>query len=501
MKKFIYLIVLTLILGLVLNGCSLLTNVGQVPATEQSGITYLTKGTPGDHDVFTLYAGQNIDVGTVKVWNDSEILYVQYVVDDPWEVTCSHLYVGKTDPINFPSTPGQLPYSPGMKKSPSPNASYDDTTMTYTIPLDEIYEYEFVGKGQGKGLNAIGNQGVEPCDEIYIAAHAKVIRPSEDCWETVWQIGDVETNDCNNGVTLTNYADEFNWSVIGSLGYSSPTPCVRGDNLGIIEPPFDNPFIVGTDIDKFPYNSNESNGYAKDFDVKWTGALPFGGKLVLSWSPGKKGSPPEQKSITIDSLPTFTVGDSSVVVEANDGFMGEFFLVENEIKFGELLGNEHTINFVQTIGNGTFWDWIRLEKPCVQEESAWAVDEDAPHYFGKNWATYFDYTVEYNMVGTWIMDFVWKGAGYDRFIKVINQDDGVIDGYFGIDYPPASSNIYGTIVGTIDCQSVHMFYTNTVDPPYTAEFDGTMSEDGESVSAGTWTDSVGNDGTWTADRE
>ena len=43
MKKLSYLIVLTLILGLVLTGCSLLSNLGQVPATEQSGITYLTK--------------------------------------------------------------------------------------------------------------------------------------------------------------------------------------------------------------------------------------------------------------------------------------------------------------------------------------------------------------------------------------------------------------------------------------------------------------------------
>ncbi|MCJ7790038.1 MAG: hypothetical protein MUP69_07630 [Candidatus Atribacteria bacterium] len=42
MKKLIYLIVLVLILGLVLSGC-LLSNVGQVPATEQSDITYLTK--------------------------------------------------------------------------------------------------------------------------------------------------------------------------------------------------------------------------------------------------------------------------------------------------------------------------------------------------------------------------------------------------------------------------------------------------------------------------
>ena len=45
MKKLIYLIVLTLILGLVLTGC-LLSNVGQVPTSEQGGITYLTKGVP-----------------------------------------------------------------------------------------------------------------------------------------------------------------------------------------------------------------------------------------------------------------------------------------------------------------------------------------------------------------------------------------------------------------------------------------------------------------------
>ena len=44
MKRLYYLIALALILGLVLTGCSLLSNISQVPATEQSGITYLTKG-------------------------------------------------------------------------------------------------------------------------------------------------------------------------------------------------------------------------------------------------------------------------------------------------------------------------------------------------------------------------------------------------------------------------------------------------------------------------
>ena len=43
MKKLSYLIVLVSILGLALTGCTLLSNIGQVPTNEQSGIAYLTK--------------------------------------------------------------------------------------------------------------------------------------------------------------------------------------------------------------------------------------------------------------------------------------------------------------------------------------------------------------------------------------------------------------------------------------------------------------------------
>jgi len=141
--------------------------------------------TEDDPFVTDLMAGQHTDVGEVKVWNDDTNLYVQYVLDDPWVMTGSHLYVGKSDPALFPSTPGQFPYSPDMNKSPSPGASYDEATMTYTIPLDEIYEYTFVGKSQGKGLNTTGEPGVEPCNDVYIAAHADVVQKIEECMDVV----------------------------------------------------------------------------------------------------------------------------------------------------------------------------------------------------------------------------------------------------------------------------------------------------------------------------
>ncbi|MFC2008530.1 hypothetical protein ACFLUT_00540 [Chloroflexota bacterium] len=43
--------------------------------------------------VQTLYAGQNIDVGTVKVWNDEDNLYVKYETTGGWAMTETHLEV------------------------------------------------------------------------------------------------------------------------------------------------------------------------------------------------------------------------------------------------------------------------------------------------------------------------------------------------------------------------------------------------------------------------
>ena len=67
MKKSYYLIVLALILGLVLTGCSLLSNISQVPATDQSGITYLTKAMLSPDDLVGLWS---FDEGMGSTAND-----------------------------------------------------------------------------------------------------------------------------------------------------------------------------------------------------------------------------------------------------------------------------------------------------------------------------------------------------------------------------------------------------------------------------------------------
>jgi len=131
MKKSYYLIVLVLILGLALTGCSLLSDISQVPATEQSGIPYLTKHTEGNPYVTKLLAGQTIDVGDVEVWNDGDYLYVKYVVDAAyWCLTETHLHVA--------TSLGGIP----QKKGNPPPGKFDYkgehdcvTDYTYEIPL------------------------------------------------------------------------------------------------------------------------------------------------------------------------------------------------------------------------------------------------------------------------------------------------------------------------------------------------------------------------------
>ena len=58
-------------------------------------------------------------VGQVKVWNDSEYLYVKYVVDAPyWHLTDTHLAVatslGGIPQKNGNPPPGQFPYNETM---------------------------------------------------------------------------------------------------------------------------------------------------------------------------------------------------------------------------------------------------------------------------------------------------------------------------------------------------------------------------------------------------
>jgi hypothetical protein len=125
--------------------------------------------TEGSPQVQTLYAGQDIDVGTVSVWNDSDNLYVKYETTGGWVMTATHLYAGQNVP---PTTaPGQFPYDDDDA------TLVTDTVVTYEIPLDDIDSYSMRLNKKGKSTGVMvadGTPGVEPCNDVYIAAQADV---------------------------------------------------------------------------------------------------------------------------------------------------------------------------------------------------------------------------------------------------------------------------------------------------------------------------------------
>ncbi len=101
--------------------------------------------TAGGETIVDLIAGRHTDVGSVKVWNDKDNLYVKYMTSSDWCLDETHLQVASSlDDIpqaNGNPIPGQFEYQ---------NTNNCASKFTYTIPL--------------KG---------DSCD-LYIAAHAVV---------------------------------------------------------------------------------------------------------------------------------------------------------------------------------------------------------------------------------------------------------------------------------------------------------------------------------------
>jgi|GEM_PF-6025324 len=110
-----------------------------------------------DSHVRTLYAGQDIPVGTVSVENDDDYLYVTYEIDDAyyedgegWAIYETHVHVG-VSLADFPLNRGGNPQIGHFTYK-----AYHDGVRTYT---------EVIALGEwGEG------------DEILIAAHAVIMK-------------------------------------------------------------------------------------------------------------------------------------------------------------------------------------------------------------------------------------------------------------------------------------------------------------------------------------
>jgi hypothetical protein len=127
---------------------------------------------------FTLFAGQSINAGTVKVKKDNENITITYETTNEWTLSEVHAWIGD-DLINLPTNKGG---NPTIGLFPYKQTNLGGVTQTsITIPISVAL-------------------GVEPviCDKsFYLVAHAVVVKTKADGSvqkETGWSEGNRITN-------------------------------------------------------------------------------------------------------------------------------------------------------------------------------------------------------------------------------------------------------------------------------------------------------------------
>ena len=421
MKKYIYLIILALILGLVLTGCSVLNNSGVVPTSEpgtsQEGVVNLSREVTIDPDFsesYPLFAGQDIPVGTVKVWNaeDNSTLYVKYEVETPWRLIETHLHVAS-----------ELSAIPQTKKS-NPIPGQFDYKMEHNYVTDYTYKIP---------MSLTNNE------ELYIAAHAVVSDSSQYAGNGVMyaaRVGGLYQLDVVQGTnqllkTITGGFDDVNNGTryINALAFDplyyklyftapprvnvTPSPLWSYDiNSGALEKICDLPgSVVGAsfyngayyyiaeglnslmkvEVNSLPYVptvvcsgfGNASNFTFGDFAISRRGIL-YGSTRV---------SPQMFFSLDIASCEYYEfIGSNALDLQLAYGSDGKLYGINHgsgnsyEINIGTGMAIPISFNFVGAA------DLASGELGVPTTESAWAATGIGQLPFsGKNWATYFEY--------------------------------------------------------------------------------------------------------------
>ena len=375
-----------------------------------------------------LLAGQDIDVGDVSVWNDATTLYVKYETTGGWEMTETHLHVA-TSLEDIPQTQAKGKGKGNIGGNPIPghfsDGDYYDppvTNDTFTFNLtDEAWE---------------------PCNDLCIAAHAVVVKMGET--QTTCVVSD-------NGTLITkvynkagggNAVVDLSGAPMNAVEAYEPKPYPTGYP---VEPPETTDSVWDNGVNWFEDNgsaadwiwethlaegptSYDINSSLYDADAaRWgrvvlleTGfdipGIPTSATLHIAadnayefWLNGGTstrsataagGAGWENSSLHESNVHTSgwqTVGPYDVLGDLTTGSNTLYVLAGNEYFWGD-----DSLNFDNPTRSDPYAqynpgaaifelcvDWARL-----QRETAWGNGDDFP---GKNWATYFEYHVQFPM--------------------------------------------------------------------------------------------------------
>jgi len=441
--------------------------------------------------VVTLLAGQDIEVGTVSVWNDNENLTVKYETIDGWMMTETHLHVA--------DSVGAIPQTTGEKKGKGPAGNpipghfmagdyYDPpvTEDTFIIDLDgwELETLLYIAAHAVVEKVEIETSTVQPAltwqrsvEEAgaiaHFAGYGGQWDPATDGFtilldpeQLVWDNGTYHTPP---GTPSDNFAS---WNYKGFVGTEGPSyDSTYGSDLRRFNAEFEMPgectvtggTLSAVSFDGIPINDNVYVFVNEDL-IFWGGTRVYTGQMSSTFQ-GMTGASALRGTVspaetdrwyipgTLPALTNLTSGtnDIDVFTEENERWGG----------LGELVLS------------------LDCETVTTTTETAWG---DGDRFVPKgNWATYFDYEVqeELNLEGTWDVELCLNGVQYDRFIIITDHDGNVIEGVFGVSHPTTTGPIEGTVT------ELNIFFTYDPIGDYWAEFTGTIFPDGNSMS-GTW---------------
>lgn len=396
--------------------------------------------------------GDGIEVGEVLVWNDGDNLYVKYVITDPdWCITETHLHVA-TSLAEIPQKNGNPP--PGKFDYKGEHDCVSEVFYTYDLAV------------RGWGIDT----------DLTIAAHAVVIDIRSGARDSY--VDEVVAFTRINGNFFNTSGDngDDGSDTLGAPAIDPNTPAtctiISGDPNGC----WTSPGYV-------PGQYDETGGiFVEDafgqLDNAFCNAVPINpercpqaGHLTVKFNNICEFSPdPSQPSLFVWEVGGKTEG-FLVEVFSGDTKLDEFVSVATTqtngdvpIFFGQTTGTFNTVKLTSTDNgggdplapntSGPDFDAVECLNPVYREETAWGAGLDFP---GKNWATYFEYTVQ--AVCPAITGTEGDITVLDSPLSDVQQDTSTSD------TPQVFAEYAGTDHGGFKLDIDYLNATNVVPPP------------------------------------
>ena len=143
-KSFLYSIAAIVAMGLATSSCS--EDLDSMSGVQNTALSTRAESSEqfGLKNV-DLLAGQHNDAGDVKIWNDYENVYVQVEMQNGWEMSHIHMFIGPKDVlldpdngyVNKNGSPknGQFPINEDL----NPAITEANGPKTYEFSLEELY--------------------------------------------------------------------------------------------------------------------------------------------------------------------------------------------------------------------------------------------------------------------------------------------------------------------------------------------------------------------------